>query len=85
MSKIGRLCTEAAKSDPHRHFAVPRDVIGEVMLTRGEKLATLERWRLRVLCHLPDSNSATKSSDTDEQMKILGEIEEAKQRLQAEQ
>jgi hypothetical protein len=80
MSEIGRLCTQRAKEQPERFFAVPKDVIGEVMLTRGEKLATLERWRLRILDHQRGRISRTKARG--EQVEILYEIAEAKKLLE---
>ena len=42
MAEIARICKEAAKQEPERHFASPAAIVEEIMLTRGEKLATLE-------------------------------------------
>jgi hypothetical protein len=82
MGEIGRLCVQRAKDQPESVFAMPKDVIGEVMLTRGEKLAALKRWRLRILDHRQGSSILARTRD--EQDRILDEIEEAKKLLEPE-
>ena len=49
MSEIGSIKPAAAKHNPSSVFRSPLDIVNEVMLTRGEKIATLERWRIAVL------------------------------------
>ncbi len=49
MSEIGSIKPAAAKHDPASVFKSPLDIVDEVMLTRGEKIATLERWRQTVM------------------------------------
>ena len=61
MAEIARICKEAAKQEPERHFANPAAIVEEVMLTRGEKLATLERWRLNILRQLDATNEGMPS------------------------
>ena len=76
------LDREAAKQDPETVFERPLEILDEQLLTRGEKLATLERWRQNILEQLratsegmpPDGNSAERTG-------VLDEIEEARRRL----
>jgi hypothetical protein len=52
MAEIARLNTDSAKLNPERHFASPQALVDEVLLTRGEKIAALERWRLTIMHEL---------------------------------
>ena len=45
MSSISQLQRVKAKSDPGSVFKAPEDIVGEILMTRGEKIATLQRWR----------------------------------------
>lgn len=81
MAQVARLVTSEAKSNPERFFALPSDLIGEVMLTRGEKLATLERWRSHVLQELAAASEGMQTRGVSRQAQILDEIETARQRL----
>jgi hypothetical protein len=49
MAEIARLSRSAAKENPGEIFGTPAALVAEIMLTRGEKLAALERWRRDVL------------------------------------
>ena len=52
------------------------------MLTKGEKLATLNRWRRSILVELDASNEGMAARGyAREQLTVLEEIEEAKVRL----
>ena len=59
---------------PKTVFARPSDVFDEVMLTSGEKLAVLERWRHSILSQLgaADNGMATRGASPT----ILAEIDE---------
>jgi len=82
MTENKPLDREAAKRQPETVFERPLMILDEQLLTRGEKLATLERWRQNILEQLratsegmpPDGNSAERTA-------VLDEIEEAKRRL----
>ncbi|MBS0243704.1 MAG: hypothetical protein JSS20_16120 [Proteobacteria bacterium] len=52
MSVVATLPRELAKTDPGAVFSSPEDVVHEVLLTRGEKIATLKRWRQEVALQL---------------------------------
>jgi len=79
MSEVGALNRDSAKEQPASIFESPLDIITEIMLTKGEKLATLERWRLSILDELSASNEgmATPSSSS-KQFAVLEMIEAAK-------
>jgi hypothetical protein len=49
MVEIARLPTERARCEPEAVFERPEDIIEELLLTRGQKLAALARWREQVL------------------------------------
>jgi hypothetical protein len=73
---------DAAKQQPERWFAGPMDIVGHQLLTRGEKLATLDRWRLNLLSELAAASEGmhTRGHSAD-QLAILNSIEEARSRL----
>jgi len=52
MTTIARLSRTAAKVNPGEAFASPADLAAEIMLTRGEKLGALERWRRDILLEM---------------------------------
>ena len=71
---IAQLNRGLAKQDPKGNFASPLGVADETMLTRGEKIATLDRWRAAILNELVAAGEV-------ERVRLLGEIEEARLRL----
>lgn len=82
MSEIARLNVEAAKHDPAQFFASPKDIVGEVMLTRGEKIATLERWRLTILQQLAAADDGMRTQGfSRQQSDVLQDIEVARRTL----
>ena len=82
MSTIGQLNVAGAKLDPAKHFAQPQGIVDTVMLTRGEKIATLERWRLEILRQLDAANEGMRTyGRSSKQAKVLDEIEAARQQL----
>jgi len=60
-----------AKQVPESTFNSPLDIVGERLFTRGEKLATLDRWR----------QTALRTSVYVESRRMLELIDEAKSRL----
>jgi hypothetical protein len=78
MSEVGHLNTEAAKMDPARFFAAPMDLVDEIMLSRGEKMATLERWRAKALHELAAANEGMATHGASGKLvRVLDEIKEA--------
>ena len=71
--KTRALYRTLAKQDPEGTFGSPLDIVDEGLFTRGEKVATLDRWRQTAL-------SASVSVDTH---RLLQLIDEAKGRLGA--
>jgi hypothetical protein len=71
---ITRLNRSLAKQDPEGNFENPFVIVDQAMLTRGEKIATLNRWREAVLEELI-------ASGLGKSARILREIEEARHRL----
>jgi hypothetical protein len=71
---ITKLNRSLAKQDPEGNFENPFVIVDEAMFTRGEKIATLNRWREAILEELV-------ASGLSEKARILCEIEEARHRL----
>jgi hypothetical protein len=72
----------AAKQKPESVFESPLEIVNEVLLTKGEKLATLERWRLSILDQLDASNEGMATRGySSQQLMTLEAIGEAKARL----
>ena len=65
-----------AKLDPQSVFESPLDVVRETLLTKGEKLGTLDRWRLAILDKTGSDKDAKGITP-----QLLHQIEEAKNRL----
>lgn len=63
-----------AKQDPEGNFESPLVIVDERLFTRGEKIATLNRWRQAILEELSAMGEARRA-------RLLGEIEEARSRL----
>lgn len=60
-----------AKQVPENVFDSPLCIVDERLLTKGEKIATLDRWR----------QSALSQANSTARNLVLGQIEEAKIRL----
>ena len=71
---ITKLNRSLAKQDPEGTFESPLVIVDETMFTRGEKIATLDRWRQFVLAELTAVGEAKSA-------RLLDEIEEARNRL----
>lgn len=48
MTEIMNCDTQKATTDPESVFELPAEVVEHVGLTRGQKIATLERWAFSV-------------------------------------
>jgi hypothetical protein len=76
------LDRQAAKEQPQNVFNSPLEIVDEQLFTKGEKLATLERWRQGVLEELAATSEGMPTAGVSaNHMKVLDEIEEAKRRL----
>ena len=71
---ITRLNRSLAKQEPERSFVSPLGIVEEAMFTRGEKIATLDRWRRAILEELVAAGEVKRA-------RLLNEIEEARSRL----
>jgi hypothetical protein len=82
MTRPRPLNRDDAKQSPETTFASPIDIVSEPLLTRGEKLATLERWRQTVFEQLKASGEGMRTQGySAEQVKTLELIEQAKEML----
>jgi hypothetical protein len=71
---IRPLNRSLAKQDPEGTFDSPLGIVEERLFTRGEKIATLNRWRQAILEELAALGEVRRA-------RLLGEIEEARTRL----
>ena len=71
---ITKLNRSFAKQDPEGTFENPFVIVDETMFTRGEKIATLDRWRQSILAELTAVGEVKRA-------RLLGEIQEARNRL----
>ena len=71
-----------AKDNPERAFSNPRDIVDEVLMTRGEKLATHSRWRQTVQEELNASGEGMRTHGvSSERIRLLEEIALARAEL----
>jgi hypothetical protein len=78
------LNRDLAKDNPERVFSGPGEIVDEVLMTRGEKLATLTRWRQTVLEELSASGEGMRTHGvSSDRMRLLEEIEQARVELAA--
>lgn len=76
------LNRDAAKQNPESAFDSPLDIVDETLLTKGEKVATLDRWRQSILEQLSASNEGMQTrGHSADQLRVLKEIDEAKSKL----
>lgn len=85
MAETHSIDRELAKQSPHMAFRNPAELRDAVLLTYGEKLATLERWRLDTLHELSaGSEGMPLQGSSSPLLKRLEEIEHAKEALRAQ-
>ena len=68
MSEIGSIKPAVAKHDPASVYSSPLDLVDEVMLTRGEKIATLDRWRQAVLQQLAAADDGMRTQGVSDKL-----------------
>ena len=71
MAEIARLSRSAAKENPGDAFASPADIVSEVMLTRGEKIGALERWRVDILHEMTAAGEGMRGSGPQGRLALL--------------
>jgi hypothetical protein len=86
MTGVRGLNRDTAKQMPESVFESPLEIVNEILLTKGEKLATLNQWRLSILGELDASNEGmTTLGYASEQLTVLEAIEQANARLKRRQ
>jgi|LNFM01.1.fsa_nt_gb hypothetical protein len=78
MAEIARLSRSVAKQNPGQAFDSPAALVAEVMLTRGEKLGALERWRRDILQEMTATGEGMRpDAASDRLARLLREIDAA--------
>ena len=81
MTEVRALNRDTAKQMPESVFESPLEIVNEILLTKGEKFATLNRWRRSILGELDASNEGMAMLGcASEQLTVLEAIEQAKAR-----
>jgi hypothetical protein len=79
---VDALDRQYAKQNPEMVFHHPSVLRDEILLTYGEKLATLERWRVNILHALSAASTGMATRGVSGPLlKLLEEIEETKESL----
>jgi hypothetical protein len=78
MSEIVHVNMDAARFDPEREFGTPDKLVESVALTRGQKIATLERWSIQVLDRFKASGEGMPTNRTSgADLELLEQIQNA--------
>jgi hypothetical protein len=71
-----------AKQNPEGAFGSPFEIVGERLFTKGEKIATLNRWRQSLLQELDASGEGMHTRGvTAERARLLEQVEAARSQL----
>jgi hypothetical protein len=71
-----------AKQNPEGAFGSPFEIVGERLLTKGEKIATLNRWRQSLLRELDASSEGMHTRGVlAERARLLEQVEAARSQL----
>jgi hypothetical protein len=91
MGTLSHIDQSRAKNNPEQVFSRPEDVVDEVGLTRGEKIALLVRWAQTVQRRLdsaaegmapePDPRPGAAGETVDDDAELLRRIEIVTERL----
>jgi hypothetical protein len=76
------LNRDFAKHNPERTFECPFEIVQERLFTRGEKIATLNRWRQSILEELRASSEGMRTHGISfRRARLLEQIEAARNQL----
>lgn len=64
MTEISRINMDNARFDPEREFGTPDKLAASIAMTRGQKIAALERWSQQVLDRLNASGEGMPTNHT---------------------
>jgi hypothetical protein len=71
-----------AKQNPERAFRSPFEIVGEALFTKGEKIATLNRWRDSLLNELDASGEGMRTHGISaDRARLLDQVEAARSQL----
>jgi hypothetical protein len=82
MQIVRPLNRDHAKQNPETTFESPFQIVDEKLLTKGEKVATLNRWRQNLLDELSAAGEGMRTHGISaERGRLLQQVEEARSRL----
>jgi hypothetical protein len=82
MSEILHVDMDAARFDPEKAFGAPAKLVESIALTRGQKIAALDRWSQQVLDRLKASGEGMPTHRTSGiDLELLEQIRTASESL----
>ncbi len=82
MTEIARITPSVAKYNPESAFETPSEIVTHVMMTRGEKIATLGRWRASILQRMDAASEGMHTRGLSVELSDrLGSIDDALRQL----
>ena len=82
MTEIARISLDLARYEPSRAFGSPGNLVASTALTRGQKIAALERWWMQIQDQIKASGEGMPANQwTEVDLGILDLIQEALNRL----
>ncbi len=82
MSATRTLNRDLAKQNPEGTFDSPFEIVEETLFTKGEKIATLNRWRQSLLEELSATGEGMRTYGiASDRARLLEQIEAAKSQL----
>jgi hypothetical protein len=82
MSEITRISLDLARFEPGRAFGTPDKLLACIALTRGQKIAALERWWMQIQEQLKASGEGMPANQwTEIDLELLEQIKAALERL----
>jgi len=76
MAEISRINMDAARFDPEKEFGTPDKLAEAIGMTRGQKIAALDRWSKQVLDRLGATSEGMPTHRTSgRDMQLIDEIQ----------
>ncbi len=82
MSQISRISVDLARYEPGRAFGTPENLVASSALTRGQKIAALERWWMQIQDQIKASGEGMPANQwTEVDLDLLEHIQAALRQL----
>jgi hypothetical protein len=86
MSTISRIKPEEARYNPESEFGHPSRLLESVAMTRGQKIAALDRWEFELQRRIDAVSEGMPTNDVgSEELELLEAVRQARETLRHEQ